>query len=274
MPAKTTKQGRPPRRNAAQRDPIDLHASTTGRVAAILLAFGREPSNDPLTVSEIARRVGRERSQVSRMLKILASTGLLEQDQETHAYRLGWQMYNLATRAGDQRLLDAATPALRHLVAHTRETALLSVLYGNRSFTIARERSPQTVKAGGWIGRTSPLHASASGRALIMNMSDREIHDLTQHDLGAPQLGPRALRTLRQVRTRLRVELTDGYTTAIDELEDGLTSAGAPIFGPTGNTLAALNVSGPTSRLASRINALGPQLIQTAQHISRHLGAK
>jgi hypothetical protein len=76
------------------------------------------------------RAVGRERSQVSRMLKSLAATGLIEQDPETRAYRLGRPMYALTARAGDQQLLRRGSPVLRALALETGESVVLSVLRG------------------------------------------------------------------------------------------------------------------------------------------------
>lgn len=248
-----------------------LQNSATGRVALALLAFGEERSSGELSVSAIAERVGRERTQVSRMLKVLAAAGLLEQNPSTRVYRLGWRMHSLANRAGDQRLLLAATPALRDLVARTRETALMSVLSGNRSFTVARERSTQSLQAGGWVGRTSPLHASASGRALILNMSDEEVAVLVHDDLGGPGLGPKAPKTLQAVLSLLKAERSRGYTVACDQLEEGLTSVGSPIVDGDGQILATINVSGPTSRLTHHVDSIGDQLRLVAKHVSARL---
>lgn len=273
MPRPTTTQTPRPAADTDGGPDDDLTASAAGRVATVLLVFGSEGAPATLTVSEIARRLGRERSQVSRMLKVLAASGLLEQDAETRAYRLGWRMYHLASRAGDQRLLAVATPAMRDLVARTRETALVSVLHGNRSFTVARERSTQSVQAGGWVGRTSPLHSCASGRALMLAMSDEDVAVLVRHDLGGAGLGPRAPRSMRGVLDRLAGERRRGFTVAVDELEDGLTSVGTPIVDGTGAILAALNVSGPTSRLARHADDIGRQLVPIARHVSARMAA-
>jgi DNA-binding IclR family transcriptional regulator len=247
------------------------HESAAARVAKVLLAFGLEPDVAELTVSDIARHVGRERSQISRMLKTLAATGLLEQDAETRAYRLGWQTYRLAARAGDHRLLTASRPALRMLVARTRETALLSVLSGNRSLTVARESSPQDLQHAGWVGRTSPLHITASGRALLMAMDDDEVRGLVQDDLDIPHTGPKAPKTADAVLELLTTERALGYTVAIDQLEDGLTSLGAPITGLDSTIVGCLNVSGPTSRLARRVPDFARPLLEATQQVTARL---
>jgi DNA-binding IclR family transcriptional regulator len=64
----------------------------------------------------------------------------------------------------------------------------------------------------------------------------------------------------------------DGYATAIDELEAGLTAIAAPVRGPTGDVIAALSISGPTLRLTrARLEELAPALCDQASTLSRRL---
>ncbi|HEY4413132.1 MAG TPA: IclR family transcriptional regulator C-terminal domain-containing protein, partial [Gaiellaceae bacterium] len=64
-----------------------------------------------------------------------------------------------------------------------------------------------------------------------------------------------------------------GYATSVDELERGLSALAAPVFGPTGDAIAALSISGPTARLTSdRIAKLAPLLIDEATQLAARLG--
>jgi IclR family transcriptional regulator, acetate operon repressor len=242
--------------------------STVARVAAVLRALASDDALPEMAGSEVARIVGRERSQISRMLKALSETGLVEQNPETRAYRLGWQTYALTARAGDRRLVDKGAAVLRAVGAETGETVLLSVLQSDRSFTVLRERSRHTVQAGGWVGRTSPLHLSASGRVLLFDYDDEEVRHLVARGVAEdPGPGP-ALRTVTEVLERVRRERESGVAVAVDELEVGLTSVGAPVRDGRCRTVAALNISGPTSRMSGRIE----QLSATAAAAARKLG--
>jgi DNA-binding IclR family transcriptional regulator len=44
-----------------------------------------------------------------------------------------------------------------------------------------------------------------------------------------------------------------GWSTAVDELELGLTAVAVPVRGREGEVVAALGISGPTARLADRV---------------------
>jgi len=70
----------------------------------------------------------------------------------------------------------------------------------------------------------------------------------------------------RQIRAQ-------GYATAVDELERGLSALAAPVLGADGVALAALSISGPTFRLTrERIAELVPALLEQARLVSVRLG--
>ncbi|WP_434590198.1 IclR family transcriptional regulator [Brevibacterium sp. 1718] len=247
--------------------------TTAERVASLLLAF-EDPNSATKSVSELAAAVGRERSQVSRMLKSLARGGLLEQDESTRQYRLGWHLRILAARAGDDHLVRVCRPILQQLVAATGEVSLLSVQEGNRSLTVLREESRQSLQAGGWVGRRSPLHYTASGRALMFDSDDEHIESLVSRDLGDDNVGPAAPRDVQTVLERTEADRRRGYSVASEEIEVGLTSTAAPIRDGLGQIVGVINVSGPSARILDRINTVGPLVTRAASAVSAKMGAK
>lgn len=250
-------------------------SSTAQRVAELLLAFESGPGGGPVdrSVSELSRRVGRERSQVSRMLKSLAKARLVEQDLESRRYRLGWPVRVMATGAGDQMLVHAARPMLQAVVGRTGEVALLSVQEGNRSLTVMREESQNSLQGGGWVGRRSEMHCTASGRALLFDADDELVEALTAEDLSvARRPTVNAPRDLAGLLTRLRSERQQGYALAVEEIEVGLTSVSVPVRNVQGHLLAVLNVSGPTSRMARpQVEGAARLLVSASAAVTRSL---
>jgi DNA-binding IclR family transcriptional regulator len=205
------------------------------------------------------------------MLKSLARTGLVEQHPQTRRYRLGWSLRVLAASAGNDALLTASRPVLQALVAKTKEVALLSVQEGHRSLTVLREESRHSLQAGGWVGRVSALHNSASGRALMFGLTDDQVDALTSGDIHLASDGPQAPRDLSELLARLSRERDQGYAIASEELEVGLTSISAPIYGHPGQVIAVVNVSGPTARLLDQASSVGEMLIVASRAIQRSL---
>ena len=134
-----------------------------------VLAEHAAAGGEPLGVVRIAELTGREKSQVSRTLRILDETGFVERDPETRGYRIGWRLFGLAARAGEPRLLALAQPLLRRLAAELGETAHLSVLDGAEVLTLLTEAPATTIRATGYSGRIVHVACTSSGRALLFD---------------------------------------------------------------------------------------------------------
>ena len=251
--------------------------STAEKVAQLMLAFECDNAAGSVerSVSELAGIVGRERSQVCRMLKSLCQAQVLEQDPDSHRYRLGWRVRVLAAGAGDQILVRAARPILQALVARTGEVALLTVQEANRGLTVMREESQNSLRRGGWIGQRSAMHYTATGRALMFDADDELVKALTADQFGADsRSAPNAPRTIDELLDRLRIERKQGYAVASDEIESGLTSVSVPVRNGQGHLLAVLNVSGPTARMNDRVGAIARLLIEASAAITNVLGQR
>lgn len=251
--------------------------STAEKVAQLMLAFecDNATGSTDRSVSELSFIVGRERSQVCRMLKSLCQAQVVEQDPYSHRYRLGWRVRVLAAGAGDQVLVRAARPILQALVARTGEVALLTVQEANRGLTVMREESQNSLKRGGWIGQRSAMHCTATGRALLFDADDELVKALTADEFGADsRSAPHAPRNFDELLERLRGERKQGYALASDEVEAGLTSVSVPVRNGQGHLLAVLNVSGPTPRMIERVEGTAKLLMSASAAITKALGQR
>src|SRR5262245_25093312 len=94
-------------------------STSLARAIAVLMVLGSGEctGGEGLGVVQIARLVGKEKTQVSRTLKALAEAGLVIRDAESLRYRLGWRLFTLAATAADQQLLALTPHVLRGLSA-------------------------------------------------------------------------------------------------------------------------------------------------------------
>ena len=224
------------------------------RGLAVLLALD---GGGELGVTSIAERVGREKSQVSRTLKVLAEHGLVERDPDSLAYRLGWRLFALAGAAGDERLAAAAPAALRGLVHALGEVAHLSVLQDAGVLTVMSESPPHTVQAVNWVGRVVPVLGTSAGYALLLDHEPSELR----------RFGPVGTLSKRLAEARAR-----GFTLVDEEFEPGLVAVGAPVRDFRGRIVAAVNVSAPKFRFAARLEQAGEHVRAVADDLSRTLG--
>jgi len=243
------------------------------RMIDILSALGEPEStrNGGLGVVRIAQLVGREKSQVSRALRSLDRAGLVERDADTREYRLGWRLFTLAARVGNQRLLALAPPVLRGLVAALGETAHLTVLDGGEVVTVLSVSSPSTVRAIEWTGRGVPVHCTSAGRALLLDHDAASLHGLLG-DGALPASGPGAPRDVAELSRRIEIARETGYAAIDGEFEDGHTGVAAPVRDFRGRIVAAVNVSAPAFRLGPRLDAAGREVKAAARGLSARLG--
>jgi IclR family KDG regulon transcriptional repressor len=263
-------------RRGTLHDVTDDRSSSLRRALDLLDALGSEDAlgQGGWGVNRLAEHQGRDKSQVSRTLRVLADAGYIDRDAETMRYRLGWHLFALAARAGDQRLVSAAGPILRRLAEQELgERTHLTVLRGTEVLTILTEASHHSVQSTAWAGRLVPAHTTSSGRSLLIDLDREELERLFA-GVGFGTGGPNAPHDVADLHRRIVDARRVGFALVDEEFEAGLVAASAPVRGIRGDVVAALNVSGPKFRLGSRLPAAGRVVKAAADVLSSELGWK
>lgn len=248
-----------------------------------------------LGVNRIAQLVGRDKGQVSRTLATLADSGLVARDQLTLSYRLGYQLYALAARTLESRLVREATPYLRRVVTALHETTHLCVLRGGSVLTLASETSEYAFRGLGWEGVSVAAWQTSSGRVLISDWDDADLRRwYDAHGKDEPVTGPVApalVQTgslpvvsgagLRRVVTDFDTFLVEihrirahGFATVDEEFERGVVGVSAPVYDFRRSIVAAINVSAPKTRLGGHLEQAGRVAARVAAELSAQLGAQ
>ncbi|MGH3425066.1 MAG: IclR family transcriptional regulator, partial [Nocardioidaceae bacterium] len=186
--------------------------------------------------------------------------------------RLGFGLVHLANAVTvGPDLTRQAQAGCEWLAELSEETVTLSVLEGDESVTVDQIISTSTVVTRSWLGRRTPLHCTSPGKVFLASLPTSRRSGIiagrherhTERTIVDPE-------RLREEVERVRV---DGYATAFEELEDGLSSAAAPIRGVDGSVVAAIGVSGPSYRLdADRMREVVPLVCEAADRVSAGLG--
>jgi DNA-binding IclR family transcriptional regulator len=217
--------------------------------AAQLLTLVLE-ADEPRALSDLAGDAELPKSTASRLLSALERQGLVEQHGRRGSFEPGPVLRRYANRG---QLVELAQPYLVRLSELSGETINLAVPGPLGVEHLAQIESRHFLGTGQWVGRRVPYDRTAVGKALVaFGGADADELDATE---------------IARVRR-------DGFATAIDELEVGLTGLAAPVLGVGGRAIAALSISGPTLRLnAQRIDDLQPQLIHEARSLGHDMGA-
>jgi len=249
-----------------QEDAVTPGTLAVDRGAQLLL--GVLASEQPLGVSELARRTGLPKSTSSRLLRVLAQRGLVAQDGPRGLLHPGPAILTYARRGLYERtIVELAQQSLDALAAASGETVNLAVPGASGVEHLAQVDGRHLLGVGQWVGRRVAYHNSGVGKVFLA--------------LGAATLpqGPLSAAAPATITDRgaLERELAEvrrrGYATTIDELEAGLAAVAVPVRGGGGDVVAALAVSGPTLRLGpAEIERLVPALKLEAQRLGQRLG--
>ena len=197
------------------------------RALDVLDLLGTPGGPSSLGVVEIARQLGRDKSQVSRLLKVLADAGYVDREPGSLRYRIGTRLFAIGATAVDRRLRDEADAAVAREAALLGERIDVGIRSGGSVMTISTAAPDSELRASGWVGRTAPLSCTATGRALLFDLDTAAIARVIVPE-GLGPAGPAAPRSLDELVSRVVDERRRGWSTARNETDRGLLAVGAP----------------------------------------------
>jgi IclR family transcriptional regulator, acetate operon repressor len=234
---------------------------------AQLLALVLE-SDAPRGLGELAADAGLPKSTASRLLGALERNGLVEQEGLRGAFRAGPVLARFAGRGiSARRLIELSERPMAALAEATGETINVAIAGAEGVEHLAQIDSRHYLGTSHWVGRNVPYHCSANGKVLVaFGAAGAEpglLQAHTSRTITEPALFSAELARIRR----------DGFATAVDELELGLSAVAAPVLDESGRAIAALSVSGPTLRLSPRrVAELRPIVIKQARALGEQLG--
>jgi DNA-binding IclR family transcriptional regulator len=236
------------------------------RAMAILRAIERGAR----TQSEVARRTGLARPTAHRLLRAMASHGLVA-SAGGRGYRLGPTLQSLAATAmGELPMRDVAQPVLERLTRATGESAQLFVRDHHRRVCVASAESRSELRTIVEIGARLPITAGSAGKVFLAfgpPALTAELLPTAERLTPATPVGERLERQLAAIRRR-------GWASSAGEREPGVASVSAPVHGPSGALLAVVSLSGPEHRVGrTSAKHYAPAVAEAAAEIERSLGA-
>ena len=167
-----------------------VRIQSVDRAVDLLLALAAAAPAEA-TAPALARACGLNRATAWRLLKTLQARGLVALDEATGRYSIGLTAVELGNAAGPDALIAAAHPVLERTCAQTGETASLAVP-GMDGLTYVDEVTPTAVVTASWLGRSVPLHATSTGKALLAFLPPEQVRRVLSGRLGRVHRAPRS----------------------------------------------------------------------------------
>ncbi len=222
-----------------------------------------------MSLAELSRGSGLNKTTTHRLLRALQSENLIERNPATSAYSLGPGLMALGVQAlSSSDLRRRVRPILKALARSSGETATLEVPVGDSMLILDEVAGSYVLGAAGNVGTRWPLHATSTGKALLaFDENGLERLEAPLKALTAKTLVDREAFHPQLIEIRKR-----GYAVSVDELEEGYAAVATVIRGALGDVQGTISIGGPTQRLnAVRRAELGAALCEAAQHLAPEL---
>ncbi|MBO1756191.1 MULTISPECIES: IclR family transcriptional regulator [Allobranchiibius] len=189
----------------------------------------------PCTLAQLVAHTGLARPTAHRLAVALEHHRLVTRDLQGR-FVLGPRLGELASAAGEDRLLAAAGPVLGALRDHTSESAQLFRRQGDQRICVAAADRPVGLRDSIPVGSTLSMHAGSAAQVLLAWEEPDRLH--------------RGLQGARFTATMLSAVRRRGWSQSVGEREQGVASVSAPVRSPSGRVIAAVSISGPIERVS------------------------
>ncbi len=245
------------------------YLSTLERGLAVLRAF--DQSRPEMQLSEVAAVTGLSPAVARRCLNTLVELGYVGRHGRRFLLRPEVLVFGSAYLSSMNVEL-VVLPPLQALRDQTGDSASMAVRSGSDILYVAHVSTTRAIRVSANVGTRFPAHATAMGKVLMAFQPDAEIADWLR---GAPfpRLTDRTPTEAATLRDRLKAVRTQGYDSALDELDYGIVSVAVPVFDGSRRILAAINCSTSTTRISQEelVRTRLPLLRDAASAIERLL---
>ncbi len=225
-----------------------------------------------LSVSEVARHLGQNRTGSHRFLATLKELGYVEQNR-SNKYHLTFKMLEFGMKRSNRLgIKNIALPYMKALSKAFGETINLGVRDGHNIFHLEKIDSKEILRVDSPIGSSAPVYCSALGKTIIAFMDPEELDSLLSTVEFKP-MGPNCISSVDELKKELEKVREQGFAVDDEELVSGLRCIAAPVFDKTGAVPYAISVSGPTMRMTKeRVDEVQENLKKSCHELSRQLG--
>ena len=245
-----------------------LFNQTVQKALSILEVFGSEKT--ALNLTEIGLAVGMTKSSAQRCTHTLERLGYLRRDPKVKRWVLTPRALGIAhAYLSGHVLLEQATTHLIDLNQTCGESVSLSEPDDTDMVYIARFPSHKRFLIHMPVGRRLPMYCAGAGRAYLSALPRAEALRIVRRST-LRSFTPMTLTDPKQILRQIDAAREAGYAWTAQEYYRGDLTIAAPVLGPDGLPVAAINISAPTSRwtLEEMRSQLSSVLLETARAAS------
>ena len=225
------------------------------KILELLEFFAR--TRRPATLADLSNALGWPRSSTFSLMQALAERGYLYEPRLRGGYYPSPRWLSVVQTVADaEPIPDALTTLVGELSAETGETVAVGGPAGTNAVFLVVQESSAAIRYYATVGNRLPIHATATGRALLSQYSRPERMSLYRR-VPFNQYSPATPLSIEAVEAALREATGRGWHESHGDHTPDLTGVAIPLA--LGERKLALVVAGPEFRMAGRL----PQIAVT-----------
>jgi len=200
---------------------------------------------DGITISEAASQLEYAKSTVHRHLSTLERRGYVVNED---GYYVGLRFLEFGEDARNRRRgYQLIKEKVEDLADETDERVQFLVEENGEAVYLHRALGEHAVRTDPGIGKRIPLHATASGKAILAAMPSEKVSRIIEQTV-FKQITAKTITDPDTLRDELAQIRKRGYAFNREENLDSLHAVGVPIKDPNDNVIGGLSISGPSYR--------------------------
>ena len=204
----------------------------------------------PVTPTDLNRKIGLPKPTIHRLFSILESEGFLQRELDGRSYAPGRRLRQLATGVlSSLRVRTARLTVMRALAEAVGETCNLAIPDREGMIYLDRIETKWPLRIQLPIGSQVPFHCTASGKLYLSTLRRSHLDRI----LGTLPLSVRTSATITQPETlfeELERTRERGYAQDREEFMEGMIALAVPVSDGHGRLLATLSFHAPTQRMS------------------------
>lgn len=198
------------------------------------------------TVSQLAQELDIAPSTAQEHLSTLKELEYVTQDGGI--YFICFKFARIGNQLLNQRKYDLATKYTQKVSRCTGYRSIFAIEEHGKAVHVARNPGDYTNWKHEEIGMGFPVHATAAGKVILANYSERKVKEILEKR-GLPKLTENTITDKSEFWSELQKIHDEDIAFNLEESKEGVNAVSAPVFNKAGQIVGGLSANGPATQL-------------------------
>jgi DNA-binding IclR family transcriptional regulator len=224
-------------------------------------------------VTELAQILQVDKSTASRLLDTLKAHDMVQIDNTTGKYRLGFRILHLGeSLKSNLNMISIARPSIMELSKSLGESVHLCAFNNNCVYVVDQVRSNRVYSLSATVGMVEPFHCSSVGKCILAFKRPETVRSLLKH-YEFTRYTEHTITDEDELMHHLEQIRSQGYAIDDEEMAIGVRCIAVPVFNYRKSVQFSIGISGPKRDLApSEMERYIGAMLFSARAISEGIG--